>query len=128
MKVILELTSDFKTNDLAPDLKIAFGSSRMPLATSTPPAIPWQKVRIRFWLHCSRHQVHRLMSFPVPLTLLVRLCSDLVREVQRHHGLGSTELSFFYFFDFLLIQWFSRLNSNFEINVAISVYSFTRFS
>ena len=39
-KVILELTSDFKTNDLAPDLKIAFGSSRTPLATSTPPAYP----------------------------------------------------------------------------------------
>ena len=39
-KSILELTSDFKTNDLAPDLKIAFGSSRTPLATSTPPAYP----------------------------------------------------------------------------------------
>ena len=40
MKTILELSSDFKTNDLAPDLKIAFGFSRTPLATSSPPAYP----------------------------------------------------------------------------------------
>ena len=40
MKAILELSSDFKTNDLAPDLKIVFASSRTPLATSTPPAYP----------------------------------------------------------------------------------------
>ena len=40
MKFILELSSDFKTNDLAPDLKIAFGFSRTPLATSSPPAYP----------------------------------------------------------------------------------------
>ena len=38
--ITLQLSSDFKTNDLAPDLKIAFGSSRTPLATSTPPAYP----------------------------------------------------------------------------------------
>ena len=36
----LELSSDFKTNDLAPDLKIAFSPSRMPLAMSKPPAYP----------------------------------------------------------------------------------------
>lgn len=39
-KVVLELSSDFKTNDLAPDLKIAFSPSRTPLATSKPPAYP----------------------------------------------------------------------------------------
>ena len=36
----LELSSDFKTNDLAPDLKIAFSPSRTPLAMSKPPAYP----------------------------------------------------------------------------------------
>ena len=39
-KVMLELSSDFKTNDLAPDLKIAFSPSRTPLASSKPPAYP----------------------------------------------------------------------------------------
>jgi len=39
-KVMLELSSDFKTNDLAPDLKIAFSPSWTPLATSKPPAYP----------------------------------------------------------------------------------------
>lgn len=37
---ILELSSDFKTNDRAPDLKIAFSPSSTPLAKSQPPAYP----------------------------------------------------------------------------------------
>lgn len=39
----LELSSDFKTNDLAPDLKIAFSPSRTPLAMSKPPAYPLEE-------------------------------------------------------------------------------------
>lgn len=41
--VTLALTSDFKTNDLAPDLKIAFSPSRTPLAMSKPPAYPLEE-------------------------------------------------------------------------------------
>ncbi|WP_038555572.1 DM13 domain-containing protein [Synechococcus sp. KORDI-52] len=39
-QLVLELSSDFKTNDLAPDLKITFSPSTTPLATSSPPAYP----------------------------------------------------------------------------------------
>ena len=39
-RTMLELSNDFKTSDLAPDLKIAFSASRTPLATSHPPAYP----------------------------------------------------------------------------------------
>ena len=39
-QLVLELGNDFKTNDLAPDLKITFSPSRTPLAKSRPPAYP----------------------------------------------------------------------------------------
>jgi hypothetical protein len=39
-KRILELSSDFRTNDMAPDLKIVFSPSATPLAMSKPPAYP----------------------------------------------------------------------------------------
>lgn len=37
---ILELSRDFRTNDMAPDLKIVFSPSATPLAMSKPPAYP----------------------------------------------------------------------------------------
>ena len=39
-KLMLEFSQNFKTNDLAPDLKIAFSPSTTPLAKSQPPAYP----------------------------------------------------------------------------------------
>ena len=39
-KQVLVLSSDFKTNDMAPDLKVAFSPSATPLAGSKPPAYP----------------------------------------------------------------------------------------
>ena len=37
---VLRLTSDFRTSPQAPDLKVAFSPSAMPLAGSKPPAYP----------------------------------------------------------------------------------------
>jgi hypothetical protein len=37
---VLVLSRDFKTNDMAPDLKVAFSPSRTPLAATKPPAYP----------------------------------------------------------------------------------------
>jgi Electron transfer DM13 len=37
---VLTLSSDFRTNAQAPDLKVAFSSSPTPLASSKPPAYP----------------------------------------------------------------------------------------
>ncbi len=39
-KRLLMLSRDFKTNDMAPDLKVAFSPSATPLAGSKPPAYP----------------------------------------------------------------------------------------
>ena len=39
-RTVLTLSSDFKTNDMAPDLKVAFSPSATPLAMSKPPAYP----------------------------------------------------------------------------------------
>jgi hypothetical protein len=37
---VLVLSSDFKTNDMAPDLKVVFSPSRTPLAATKPPGYP----------------------------------------------------------------------------------------
>jgi hypothetical protein len=37
---LLVLSSDFKTNDMAPDLKVIFSPSSTPLASSKPPGYP----------------------------------------------------------------------------------------
>ncbi len=37
---VLVLSADFKTNDMAPDLKVAFSPSTTPLAMSKPPKYP----------------------------------------------------------------------------------------
>jgi hypothetical protein len=39
-KTVLTLSSDFKTNDMAPDLKVIFSPSATPLATTKPPGFP----------------------------------------------------------------------------------------
>ena len=39
-KQVLVLSSDFKTNDMAPDLKVVLSPSTTPLASSKPPAYP----------------------------------------------------------------------------------------
>jgi hypothetical protein len=39
-KQVLVLSSDFKTNDMAPDLKVIFSPSATPLASTKPPAYP----------------------------------------------------------------------------------------
>ncbi len=39
-KQMLVLSSDFKTNDMAPDLKVIFSPSATPLASTKPPGYP----------------------------------------------------------------------------------------
>ena len=92
-KQVLVLSADFKTNDMAPDLKVAFSPSTTPLAMSKPP---------KYALKPGSYQVlaplkssSGAQSYVIPASINLQgpgIGADLVREVQRHHGLGSPQV------------------------------------